>query len=99
MLRSWLGALLAATALTPLGLAQAVVVEGKNIRVEFDNAMRSRIVAVFDQTPKPMGPYAPSDDLRVSNANLPDYSVLDHNTESVGDKLGSGSRTIITATA
>ena len=82
-----------------LGMAQVVVVGGKNIRIEFDGAMRSRIIATFDGREHILGAFAPSETIQILNANISDFSIVAHKRESVRDQLGSGSRTVITDAA
>lgn len=46
---------------TQFGIAQEPVrVEGKNIRIEFDRAMHSRVMAKFDDGEHIIGDFAPS---------------------------------------
>jgi alpha-galactosidase len=99
MRNGWFVLLAGATTLAPLSIAQIVVVRGKNIRIEFDGAMRSRVIGVFDDGEHPIGAHTPSETVRVSNANLSDFSILSHTSESVRDQLGPGDRTVITGTS
>ena len=96
MRNRWFVLLAAATTFVPLSTAQVVVVNGKNIRIEFDGAMRSRVVAVFDDGEHPIGAFTQSETVRVSNANFSDFSILSHTSKSVRDQMGPGSRTVIT---
>jgi alpha-galactosidase len=89
---------MAATA--QLGLAQeAVRVEGKNIRIEFDPAMHSRVVAKFDAGEQMIGDFTPSEYIRVSGGNVKDFAIQDSEREPFHDSLGSGFRTEIIGTA
>jgi len=99
MRNRWFVLLAAATTFVPLSTAQVVVVNGKNIRIEFDGAMRSRVVAVFDDGEHPIGAFTQSETVRVSNANFSDFSILSHTSKSVRDQMGPGSRTVITGTS
>jgi short chain dehydrogenase len=45
-----------------------------------------------------IGAFTPSETVHVSNANIPDFSILARRRESVRDQLGSGSRTVVTGT-
>ncbi|HZU24647.1 MAG TPA: glycoside hydrolase family 36 protein [Bryobacteraceae bacterium] len=92
-------AFIAAAAVAPLAPAQVAVVHGGNIRIEFDSAMRSRAIAVLDGREHVIGPFAASDTVQLSGASLPDFSIVDQKRESVRDRLGSGSRTLITGAA
>jgi alpha-galactosidase len=94
-----LGLIAAAFACAQLGHGQAAVVAGKNIRIEFDGAMRSRVVAVLDGHDDALGPFTPAETIQLSNAAAPDFKLVDQKRESVRDKLGAGSRTVLTGSA
>jgi len=83
-----------------LGTAQEVVrVEGKNIRIDFDRAMHSRVVAKFDGGEKIIGEFTPSEYIRVAGADVTDFANPRSQRKPLHDKLGSGFRTEITGTA
>jgi alpha-galactosidase len=98
MAKSWIGFIATAVTCGQLGMAQ-VAVEGKNIKIEFDSAMRSRVIAALDSRQNVIGSFTPSETLQVSNSKIPDFSIVTHKTEPVHDELGSGSRTVISGTA
>lgn len=81
------------------GTAQVAVAAGRNIRVEFDGQMRSRVVAVLNGTPQIIGAFTPSETVQVSNAKIPEFKITAHKREAVRDRLGSGSRTVVTGKA
>ena len=59
---------------TPLWAAPAVIsIESKNIRVEFDSLLHSRIVAIFDGKATPLGDFGPSE--FVTAADLADAGL------------------------
>lgn len=99
MTSKWLGLIAMAMACGRLGIAQVAVVEGKNIRIEFDASMRSRVVAVLDGHEDVVGAFTPSEMLRISNKSIPDFSIIARKHESIRDQLGSGSRTVISGMA
>jgi alpha-galactosidase len=99
MTNRWFGFIAAAVMYGQLGMAQVAVAGGKNIRIEFDGKMRSRVIAVLDGREHSIGAFTPSETIQVSNANIPDFSIVAHRQESVRDQLGSGSRTVVTGTA
>jgi alpha-galactosidase len=98
MMNRWFGIIATAVASGQLSLAQ-VAVEGKGIRIEFDNAMRSRVIAMLDGRRQIIGGFTPSETLQVTNTKIPDFSIVAHKREPVRDQLGLGSRTVITGTA
>src|SRR3954465_8439946 len=99
MANRWFSFIAAAVTCGQLGMAQVAVAGGKNIRIEFDGKMRSRVIAVLDGREHVIGAFTPSETVQLSNANIPDFSFLARRRESVRDQLGSGSRTVVTGTA
>src|SRR5579884_1348259 len=99
MANMWLGVVAVAAAISPLGVAQVAVVEGKNIHIEFDDGMRSRVVAVFDGHRHVLGAFSPSETIQLSTKSPDEFSLVDRKSEPCHDRLGSGSRTILTSTA
>src|SRR5947209_4759406 len=99
MTNRWFGFVAAVVTCGQLGMAQVAVAGGKNIRIEFDGKMRSRVIAVLDGREHIIGAFAPSETVQVSNSNIPDFSILARRRESVRDQLGSGQRTVVTGTA
>ena len=79
--------------------AEAVRVEGKNIRIEFDGTMHSRVVATLDGHERVVGDFAPSESIRISGNEITDFPLQKQTREPIRDRLGAGFRTIITGTA
>jgi len=79
--------------------AGAVRVEGKNIRVEFNGAMHSRVVATVDGHERVVGDFAPSESIRISGTGIQDFSLQKQTHDRIRDRLGAGFRTVITGTA
>ena len=84
---------------TPSFAAETARVDGKNIRVEFNAAMHSRVVAVLGGHERVVGDFAPSESIRVSGNGIADFSLQKQTREPVRDRLGAGFRTILTGTA
>jgi alpha-galactosidase len=78
---------------------EAVRVEGKNIRIEFDREMHSRVVANFGGGEKVIGDFSPSEYIRVAGADVTDFANPRSQRKPFHDKLGSGFQTVITGTA
>jgi alpha-galactosidase len=76
--------------------AQAQI-EGKNVRVEFDSQMRSRIIARFGRKEMPLGPVARSEALRTATGERNHFHLTSQHTDHVKDKIGAGQRLTITA--
>ncbi len=88
------------TSLSRSGLAaETVRIDGKNIRVEFDRSMHSRIVALFPPRERVIGGFSPSEYISVSGKEVGEFSLQNEHREAVTDRLGRGSRTILTGIA
>src|SRR5258708_5300899 len=79
--------------------AEPVRVEGKNLRVEFNDAMHSRLVAVLGGQERVVGDFAPSESIRVSGKGIEDFALQKQTREPIRDRLGAGFRTVLTGTA
>jgi alpha-galactosidase len=79
--------------------AETANVAGKNIRVEFDATMHTRVVALLGGKDRVVGDFTPSEFIRISGHDVTDFSLQGQKREPVRDKLGSGTRTILTGTA
>src|SRR5579863_3413886 len=79
--------------------AEPVRVEGKSIRVEFDSAMHSRMVAILGGHERVVGAFAPSESIQVSGNEIAGFTLQKHTREPIRDRLGAGFRTILTGTA
>jgi alpha-galactosidase len=79
--------------------AETARVTGKDIRVDFDGSMHSRVVALFGGEEKVTGDFAPSEFVRVDGRDVADFSLQGEQRETVRDRLGPGQRTTLTGTA
>ena len=79
--------------------AEGAHVDGKNIRIEFDRNMHSRVVAMLGGQERIIGDFTPSEFIRVSGREVADFSLQDQKSEPIRDQLGSGSRTVLTGVA
>ena len=61
-------------------------VSGKNLRVEFDQSMHSRVVAMLGGKETPSGPQVASESIRIGGKDVEDFSFTDVKTASVHDK-------------
>jgi alpha-galactosidase len=93
--------MIAALALTgtPGFAAEAALVQGKNIRIEFDGAMHSRVVALLGSQERIVGEFTPSESIHVSGVEIKDFTLQKQTREPIRDRLGAGFRTVITGTA
>src|SRR5690349_15389399 len=79
--------------------AEVVRVEGKNIRIEFDDTAHSRVIAVFGGQERAVGNFTPSESIRVSGNEITDFSFQKQTHATIRDRLGAGLQTKITGTA
>jgi alpha-galactosidase len=79
--------------------AEGARIDGKNIRIEFDSNMHSRVVALRAGQERVIGDFTPSEFIRVSGRDVTDFSLEDQKRGPVRDQLGSGYRTILTGIA
>ena len=80
----------------PSQTASVIGIETKNIRVEFNSLMHSRIVAKFDGRATPVGDFGPSEFVTAGASPIQDFKQSGHKTENVRDQLGHGRRLSIT---
>jgi alpha-galactosidase len=74
-------------------------IETRNLRLEFDKKMHSRIVARFDGKEIVMGPFAPSETITVDGTELADFTLTAVKQQAVNDSLGTGKQTTLTGTS
>ncbi len=79
--------------------AEAARIEGKDIRIEFDGIMQSRVTAVLGGQERVVGDFTPSESIRVSGNDIKDFSLQKQTHEPIRDRLGAGFRTVLTGTA
>lgn len=73
--------------------------EGKNIRLEFNEFSHSRIVGKFDGKEIPLGEFASSETLTVAGKEVRDFPLSNQKKEKVQDSIGTGQRLVITGSA
>ena len=79
--------------------SQRAQVDGKNIRIEFNESLHSRVVAKFDGKDIAIGDFAPSESITISGKELSDFALDDVTPESVQDAMGAGQRVTLTGAA
>ena len=80
---------LAVAADSPAGSLQ---IQGTNLRVEFDNHLRSRVVARFDKKETVLGPFTASETLTTVGKVWTEFLLTSHKQEPVKDAFGQGMR-------
>ncbi|HYM05738.1 MAG TPA: glycoside hydrolase family 36 protein [Terriglobales bacterium] len=84
---------------TSVFAAETVRVAGKNIRIEFNATMYSRVVAMLGGEERAVGDFTPSESISVSGNEITNFRLQKQTREPVRDSLGAGFRTTITGTA
>src|SRR5215831_1836928 len=83
--------------LTAIRAADSTVkIEGKNIRIEFDNRMHSRVIALFNGKEIPLGPFSASETLTIDGNTLDDFALSGNTKQNVRDSTGAGRQTTLT---
>jgi alpha-galactosidase len=84
--------LLIAVAISAAFAGAQTRIDGKNVSVEFDASMHSRILA-FQNTP--IGPMSASETIVADGKTLSEFALTSQHTEPVHDKIGEGKRLIV----
>jgi alpha-galactosidase len=80
---------LAAAADIPTGKPQ---IQSGNLRIEFDNHLRSRVVARFDKTETVMGPFTASETVTTADKLWTEFLLTWHKRARTKDAFGEGER-------
>ena len=83
---------------TLLMLASAAAVQGDGIRLEFDDGMKSRVVATLGAETV-LGPFTESETLLTKGGEIGGFRLQSTRTDMVTDALGEGRRTIVVGRA
>jgi alpha-galactosidase len=67
-------------------------IQGGNVRVEFDNHLRSRVVARFGKKETVMGPFTASETVTTGDKPWTEFLVTSQNHERTKDAFGEGER-------
>ena len=72
----------------------AAAVQGDGIRLEFDDGMKSRVVATAGAA-RPLGPFTESETLETAAGEVGGFTLQSRGTDGVSDAFGQGRRTIL----
>ena len=86
------GASFAVTADVPNGNLQ---IQGGKIRIEFDNHLRSRVVACFDKRETVLGPFTASETVTTADKLWTGFLLTSQKHERIKDTFGEGGRLTI----
>ena len=81
--------LLAVAAASPADKAR---IQAGNLRVEFDNRLRTRVVARFDKKETVLGPFTASETLTTAGKVWTEFPLTSQKQERVKDAFGQGTR-------
>ncbi|MCF7805472.1 MAG: alpha-galactosidase [Candidatus Marinimicrobia bacterium] len=74
----------------------AAVVEGQNLRVEFNKQLYSRIVATYDGQDEILGEYSPSETVTLKGKEISEFTFQDVTAMTVEADMGAGNQYKIT---
>jgi alpha-galactosidase len=86
-------------AMTPTPLRAQVRVEGKDLRIEFNPALHSRVIAKLGGGEIVVGSFAPSESVTVAGTEIRDFHLAGQESGPVQDEFGRGRRVVISGTA
>ena len=80
------------TAQTAAPASVKAEISGKNLRLEFDRMLRSRVVARFDNRETRLGPFTASESVTTTGNTVKQFTFSSQNTERVNDSIGAGQK-------
>ena len=87
------------TAQTPTPAPVKAEIAGKNLRVEFDRMLRSRVVARFGNRETHLGPFTASESVTTTGENVTQFTFSTHKGERVSDSIGAGQKLTVVGKA
>ena len=70
-------------------------IENRNLRVEFDRELRSRVIARFQGKDIPLGGFADSESLVADGKSWTQFPLLSEKSERIREGIGAGQRLIV----
>jgi alpha-galactosidase len=80
------------TAQPPTPAPVKAEIAGKNLRVEFDRMLRSRVIARFDNRETPLGPFSISESVTTTGRTVTQFTFASQKSEPVSDSIGAGQK-------
>lgn len=74
-------------------------VESPNLRIDFDNKMRSRVTATFNGKSISAGPFSASETVRGADRSWREFNLISQTREHVNDVYGAGEKLTLVGTA
>jgi alpha-galactosidase len=84
------------TAQVPAPATNRAEIEGKELKVEFDRNLRSRVVARFGNKDIPLGPFVVSESAVVSGKTSSGFRLISEKNDRVREGIGAGQRLTVT---
>jgi alpha-galactosidase len=78
------------------GHKSSIQLQSPSLRIEFDQTMRSRVVARFDGKEIPLGPFSASETVKGNQRSWQDFAVASQTRERVTDIYGNGEKLTVT---
>jgi alpha-galactosidase len=78
------------------GHKSSIQLQSPSLRIEFDQRMRSRVVARFDGKENPLGPFSASETVKGNQRSWQDFAVASQTRERVTDIYGNGEKLTVT---
>jgi len=92
-----LSCLLSAQTAAPAAVKAEIA--GKNLTVEFDRMLRSRVVARFENRETRLGTFTASESVTTTGKALKQFTFSSQNTERVNDSIGAGQKLTVVGKA
>lgn len=74
-------------------------IEGKDIRVEFDRMLRSRVAARFDNRETLLGPFTASESVTTTANIVTGFTLSSQKSERISDSIGAGQKLTVVGKA
>jgi len=74
----------------------SVRMDGRDIRIEFDRNLQSRVIAKLNGKWTSVGGFSASETLILSDSTMRDFQFVQKTSESVSDSIGKGKRFVLT---
>jgi alpha-galactosidase len=72
-----------------------LAIDGRNIRIEFNDSLQSRIVAKRDGRQIALGPFSTSEHIAIAGTKIGDFTLTRRRTQSIRDALGAERRLVL----
>jgi alpha-galactosidase len=77
-------------------LTNQAQIGSKDLRVEFDPYLQTRVIARFGAKETPLGPFAASESVRTTTGRSSRFSFISQTADTVKDTIGAGRRLTVT---